>query len=66
MQELSQEPSRWYGVISLFPEMFETFTQQGVVGRAVKNGLLQVECFNPRDFTFDKHRTVDEIGRAHV
>lgn len=60
MQEPTQEPSRWFGVISLFPEMFETFTQQGVVGRAVKTGLLQVECFNPRDFTFDKHRTVDD------
>lgn len=60
MQEPSQEPSRWYGVISLFPEMFETFTQQGVIGRAVKTGLLQVECFNPRDFTHDKHRTVDD------
>jgi tRNA (guanine37-N1)-methyltransferase len=60
MQETGREPSRWYGVISLFPEMFQTFTQQGVVGRAVKNGLLQVECFNPRDYTFDKHRTVDD------
>ena len=60
MQEPSREHKRWYGVISLFPEMFETFTQQGVVGRAVKTGLLQVECFNPRDFTFDKHRTVDD------
>jgi tRNA (guanine37-N1)-methyltransferase len=60
MQQPSREPNRWYGVISLFPEMFETFTQQGVIGRAVKTGLLQVECFNPRDFTFDKHRTVDD------
>lgn len=51
---------RWFGVVSLFPEMFQTFTQQGVIGRAVKNGLLQVECFNPRDFTHDKHRTVDD------
>ncbi|MFT6779909.1 MAG: tRNA (guanine37-N1)-methyltransferase [Paraglaciecola sp.] len=60
MQQPSREPNRWYGVISLFPEMFQTFTQQGVIGRAVKTGLLQVECFNPRDFTFDKHRTVDD------
>lgn len=51
---------RWFGVVSLFPEMFQTFTQQGVIGRAVKNGLLEVECFNPRDFTHDKHRTVDD------
>mmetsp|Transcript_17753 Transcript_17753/g.26650 ORF Transcript_17753/g.26650 Transcript_17753/m.26650 type:complete len:113 (+) Transcript_17753:208-546(+) len=60
MQETSQAHNRWFGVISLFPEMFETFTQQGVVGRAVKTGLLKVECFNPRDFTHDKHRTVDD------
>jgi len=53
-------PVRWFGVVSLFPEMFQTFTQQGVIGRAVKNGVLQVECFNPRDFTHDKHRTVDD------
>ncbi|MFT5313773.1 MAG: tRNA (guanine37-N1)-methyltransferase [Paraglaciecola sp.] len=57
---MSEEASRWFGVVSLFPEMFQTFTQQGVTGRAVKNGMLQVECFNPRDFTHDKHRTVDD------
>jgi tRNA (guanine37-N1)-methyltransferase len=44
----------------LFPEMFQTFTEQGVIGRAVKSGMLKVECFNPRDYTFDKHRTVDD------
>ncbi|WP_088331945.1 tRNA (guanosine(37)-N1)-methyltransferase TrmD [Lacimicrobium sp. SS2-24] len=52
--------TRWFGVVSLFPPMFDNFTQQGVFGRAVKKGLLQVECFNPRDFTQDKHRTVDD------
>jgi tRNA (guanine37-N1)-methyltransferase len=40
--------------------MFQTFTEQGVIGRAVKSGMLKVECFNPRDYTFDKHRTVDD------
>jgi tRNA (guanine37-N1)-methyltransferase len=57
---MSENASRWFGVVSLFPEMLQTFTQQGVTGRAVKNGMLQVECFNPRDFTHDKHRTVDD------
>ncbi|GAA6185460.1 tRNA (guanosine(37)-N1)-methyltransferase TrmD [Aliiglaciecola sp. 2_MG-2023] len=61
---IDQEPSscelRWFGVVSLFPEMFNSFTQQGVTGRAVKNRLLAVEFFNPRDFTHDKHRTVDD------
>ncbi|EOD56774.1 tRNA (guanosine(37)-N1)-methyltransferase TrmD [Aeromonas molluscorum] len=50
----------WIGVISLFPEMFRAITEYGVTGRAVKSGLLQIECWNPRDFTHDKHRTVDD------
>lgn len=57
---MSLKPTRWFGVVSLFPEMFQTFTEQGVTGRAVKQGLLKVDTFNPRDFTFDKHRTVDD------
>lgn len=40
--------------------MFGPFTQQGVIGRAVKNGQLTIEHFNPRDFTHDRHRTVDD------
>ncbi len=50
----------WIGVISLFPEMFRAITEHGVTGRAVKGGLLQIECWNPREFTHDKHRTVDD------
>lgn len=48
------------GIISLFPEMFKAITEFGVTGRAVKNNLLQVRCWNPRDFTQDKHKTVDD------
>ena len=50
----------WIGVVSLFPEMFRAITEHGVTGRAVKSGLLQIECWNPREFTHDKHRTVDD------
>lgn len=50
----------WIGVISLFPEMFKAITEYGVTGRAVKQSLLQVQCWNPRDFTHDKHKTVDD------
>ncbi|QZN98115.1 tRNA (guanosine(37)-N1)-methyltransferase TrmD [Symbiopectobacterium purcellii] len=50
----------WIGVISLFPEMFRAVVDYGVTGRAVKNGLLNVTCWNPRDFTYDRHRTVDD------
>jgi tRNA (guanine37-N1)-methyltransferase len=51
---------KWFGIISLFPEMFGPYTQQGVIGRAVKSGKIDVEHFNPRDFTHDRHRTVDD------
>ncbi len=47
------------GVITLFPEMFSAVAEYGVSGRAVNNGLVDIEYFNPRDFTEDKHRTVD-------
>ncbi len=47
-------------VVTLFPEMFSAITEYGISGRAVKDGLLKVECFNPRSFTTDKHQTVDD------
>jgi len=40
--------------------MFKAITEQGITGRAVKNNLIQLQCWNPRDFTHDKHRTVDD------
>jgi tRNA (guanine37-N1)-methyltransferase len=54
------KPTQRFGVVTLFPEMFEPFLNQGVFGRAVKNGIIQVDMFNPRDYTTDKHRTVDD------
>jgi tRNA (guanine37-N1)-methyltransferase len=53
-------PKLWVGVVTLFPEMISAVSEFGVTGRAVKNGLLHIECWNPRDFTVDKHRTVDD------
>ncbi|MFC0322487.1 tRNA (guanosine(37)-N1)-methyltransferase TrmD [Gallibacterium melopsittaci] len=50
----------WIGVITLFPEMFKAITEFGVTSRAIKHNLLQVNCWNPRDFTHDKHKTVDD------
>ncbi len=48
------------GVLSLFPDMFAALTEYGVSGRAVEQGLLVLSVVNPRDFTTDKHRTVDD------
>ncbi|NMP32843.1 tRNA (guanosine(37)-N1)-methyltransferase TrmD [Thalassotalea sp. M1531] len=50
----------WIGVISLFPEMFDAITEYGVTGRAIRKGLVEFHKWNPRDFTHDKHRTVDD------
>ncbi|MBY4676147.1 tRNA (guanosine(37)-N1)-methyltransferase TrmD [Marinobacterium arenosum] len=50
----------WFGVVTLFPEMFEAIKSYGVTGRAVRNELVAIESWNPRDFTLDKHRTVDD------
>jgi len=47
-------------IVSIFPEMVETVAEYGVVGRASERGLLAIGCMNPRDFTDDVHRTVDD------
>lgn len=50
----------WFGVISLFPEMFKAITESGVTARAVRQGLIEVNVWNPRDFAHDKYKTVDD------
>lgn len=46
--------------ITLFPEMFAAVTACGITRRAVERGLWKLSCWNPRDFTADTHRTVDD------
>ena len=47
-------------LVTLFPEMFSAITEYGISGRAIRSGLIELDYFNPRDFTTDKHRTVDD------
>lgn len=49
-----------FGVVSLFPELVEPVARLGVVGRARERGLIALEHVSPRDFTHDRHRTVDD------
>ncbi len=49
-----------FDVITLFPELVKMVTQVGVTGRAAKRGLIELRCWNPRDYTEDVHRTVDD------
>lgn len=47
-------------ISTLFPHMFNGFLTQSIIGRAIKNKLIDIECLNIRDFTKDKHRRVDD------
>lgn len=50
----------WFGVVSLFPEMFRAISDYGVTGRAIRQNLIELQTWNPRDFAQDKHKTVDD------
>lgn len=50
----------WCGIVTLFPEMFRALTDYGITGRAIKQGLVQIQYWDPRDFAQDKHQTVDD------
>ena len=47
-------------LVSLFPEMFAAVAEHGVTSRAVRQGQVALTCCNPRDYTVDTHRTVDD------
>lgn len=49
-----------FDVVSLFPEMVSDAARYGVTGRAIERGLVGLSVWNPRDYTHDKHRTVDD------
>ena len=50
----------YFAVISIFPEMFATIREFGITGRAVTQKQVTIECINPRDFTSDNYRRIDE------
>ena len=49
-----------FGIVSLFPELIEPVVRYGVVGRARERGLIALEHMSPREFAYDRHRTVDD------
>jgi tRNA (guanine37-N1)-methyltransferase len=49
-----------FDVVTLFPEMFVAVAGSGITGRALETGLWQLTTWNPRDFTTDNYRTVDD------
>lgn len=49
-----------FDVITLFPEMVTAAASYGVTGKAIENAIVDLSVWNPRDYTQDKHRTVDD------
>lgn len=49
-----------FDIITLFPELIDTYASCSIIGRARKNDIISVNTVNPREFTHDKHKTVDD------
>jgi len=49
-----------FDVVTLFPEMFRALTESGITSRALQKELWQLATWNPRDFTTNNYRTVDD------
>lgn len=47
-------------VVTLFPGMMRELTAHGIQGRAIEQGLVELMTWNPRDYTLDKHGSVDD------
>lgn len=50
----------WFGVVTIFPDLVQASLEEGVVGRAVKNGSVLLNLYNPRDFATDSFKSVDD------
>jgi tRNA (guanine37-N1)-methyltransferase len=49
-----------FDIITLFPEMFSSYFEQSIIGRAIKEKKIKIDLINLRDFSSDKHKTVDD------
>ena len=49
-----------FDIVTLFPPMFDAISQHGITARALENKLYSLSLWNPRDYTTDNHRTVDD------
>ncbi len=50
-----------YDVITLFPDIIKDYCSYSIMKRGIEKGIISVETVNPRDFTHDKHRRVDDM-----
>ena len=50
-----------FDIVTIFPRMVQTPLAEGIVGRAIERGLLDIGVYDLRDFTADRHRVVDDV-----
>jgi len=51
-----------FDIVTIFPRMFEGPTREGILGRAIERGLVDLRVHDLRDYTDDRHRTVDDVA----
>ncbi len=57
---MSEVSPQGFEVLTLFPDAVEGFLRAGLIGKALERELIEVHCTDPRGFTHDRHRTVDD------
>src|SRR5438093_3986685 len=57
---MSDSPLLHVELVTLFPELFDSFLAASLLGKAIEGGLIAVDRTNPRDFGTGKHRNVDD------
>ncbi|QCI19954.1 MAG: tRNA (guanosine(37)-N1)-methyltransferase TrmD [Buchnera aphidicola (Brevicoryne brassicae)] len=50
----------WFKIITIFPEMFRAITHYGVTNKAIKKNIINIDCINPRDFSKNKYKSIDD------
>lgn len=58
MSSMRTQPTRFH-VVTIFPDMFDSYFAESIISRAIKNKLIKVNTYPLREFTVDKHRRVD-------
>jgi len=49
-----------FAVLTIFPDLFDDFKKYGIIGRAVKNNIIQINTYNIRDFAKGRHKITDD------
>jgi tRNA (guanine37-N1)-methyltransferase len=60
LSDTVKRPSLQFDVVTLFPQMFDAVSQSGITARALEKQLYTLAFWNPRDFTTDNYKTVDD------